>query len=73
MALDFDTLRSAFAMVDADEELLRRAAILAMGLLAGGGHPAAHAAIVRLYQRTWPDALLPDLVQEMLAHTEARH
>jgi len=66
MLLPFATMRDAFLEVDRDENSLRNHAVLAMGVLAGHGWPGCHAAIVRLYQRAFPDAPLPDLVDQLL-------
>lgn len=64
-ALDTRTMKTAFEVVDSDEEAMQAHAILAMGILAGAGYPCCHAAVVRLYQRAWPTAALPGLVAHL--------
>lgn len=64
--IDLDAARRAYEELKAaDEQDLRLAAVLAMGILLGGSYPGSHAAVVLLYQRAWPD-MLPTGVMAML-------
>lgn len=64
--IDFKSFGPIYRELKDDDQRIRDHAVFAMGVLCGGGFAGAHAALVILFQRAFPEAPLPDAVIELL-------